>query len=365
MGRKTEPRNILITRFSALGDVAMTIPVVYGACAANPGKRFHMLTRPLPAKMFLAPPPNLTVTGVNLDDYKGAAGMRRLLNEMVERYDIDAVVDLHDVLRTKLIRIFARMRGIATAAVDKGRRARKELTRQKSKALIPLKPMPERYRETFERLHINVAESFRSLFPTGAASPAMFPTIPPRKPGERWLAVAPFAAHLGKIYPINLMMKVVDHYAELPDFRVFIFGAGPKESAAIDGLANGRENVTNLARASIGMAGELALMSNCDVMLAMDSANMHLASLVGLPTVSIWGATHPYTGFYGFRQDPADAVQLDMVCRPCSVFGNKPCPQHDYHCLNGISPQRVISRIDARLKSGRQQSGRIKPDHKQ
>lgn len=341
----------------------MTIPVIYGACAENPGKRFFLLTRPLPAKMFLAPPPNLTVIGVDLDNYKGVLGMKRLLDEAVSRYGIDTVVDLHDVLRTKLIRTFARMRGLQVATVDKGRRARKALTRNNAKALIPLTPMPERYRETFESLHINVADNFKSLFPGGKGDKEMFQPIPPRRPGETWIAVAPFAAHLGKIYPINLMMKVVDHYADLPNHRLFIFGAGPKESAAIDGLANGRDNVVNMATTRIGLPGELALMSHCDVMLAMDSANMHLASLTGLPTVSVWGATHPYTGFYGFRQNPADAVQLDMVCRPCSVFGDKPCPQHDYHCLNGISPQLVISKIDACL-SRRRDKNPTKPDNK-
>ncbi len=144
------------------------------------------------------------------------------------------------------------------------------------------------------------------------------------------------------------MKEVVDHYASLPDTKIFIFGAGEKEKAEISRLAEGRSNVVSMAEKAIGMAGELSLMSHCDTMLAMDSANMHLASLVGLRTVSIWGATHPYTGFYGFRQRPEDAVQLDMVCRPCSIYGNRPCHRGDYHCLNGISPQLVIAKIDSK-----------------
>lgn len=349
MARKSEPRNVLVTRFSALGDVAMTVPVVYDACAENPASRFIMLTRPLAAGLFLDPPPNLTVVGVDTSAYKGPGGMRRLFTEMRERYDIDAVVDLHDVLRTKLLRFFARMQGVPTSHVDKGRAARKALTRHNSKTLLPLKPMPERYRDTFVELGIYVASSFRSLFPSGKGNPDLFSPIEPKRPGETWLAVAPFAAHDGKIYPLDLMMRVVDHYATIPTFRIFIFGAGEKESAAIDTLADGRPNVVSMARMRVGMAGELSLMSHCDIMLAMDSANMHMASLAGLRTVSIWGATHPYTGFYGFRQNPADAVQLDMVCRPCSVFGDRPCERHDYHCLRGITPQLVISRIDAAL----------------
>lgn len=352
MARKTEKRNVLITRFSALGDVAMTIPVIYGACAANPATHFVVLTRPLPAKIFLDPPHNLTIEAVDLNGYPGIGGMRRLLNEMRERHGIDTVVDLHDVLRTKIIRILASISGLPTAHVDKGRQARKALTRRKAKTVIPLKPMPQRYRDTFDRLHIDVADSFRSLFPSGKGNPELFSSVAPVKPaGETWLAVAPFAAHAGKIYPLRLMDKIVGHYASKPGFRIFIFGAGEKEKREIRELAKGRPNVFSMAEHNIGIAGELSLMSHCDTMIAMDSANMHLASLVGLRTVSIWGATHPYTGFYGFHQDPADAVQLDMVCRPCSIFGNKPCRRNDLHCLNGISPQLIIARINAKLKS--------------
>ena len=84
-----------------------------------------------------------------------------------------------------------------------------------------------------------------------------------------------------------------------------------------------------------------------DIMLTMDSANMHLASLVGTPVVSIWGATHPNVGFYGFRQDPNNAVQIDLDCRPCSVFGNKPCANSEqYACMNRISETSVIDKIN-------------------
>ena len=352
MARKNETRNVLVTRFSALGDVAMTLPVVYDACAANPAMNFVMLTRPLPAKMFLCPPPNLKVVAVNLNDYKGIAGMRRLLAEMVDKHGIDTVVDLHDVLRTKLIRLFARMRGLRVAGIDKGRKARKALTRQSKKAVVQLTPMPTRYRETFDKAGIYVAESFKSLFPSGNADlNASEFNLNLSKGDETWLAIAPFAAHDGKIYPTHLMERIIDHYADLPGFRIFVFGAGQNEEKEIERMAKGRGNVVSMAARNLGLPAELALMSNCDTMLAMDSANMHLASLVGLRTVSVWGATHPFTGFYGFRQDISDAVQLEMVCRPCSIFGNKPCRRHDYHCLNGISPSLIISRIDAKLKS--------------
>ena len=132
MARKTEPKNVLITRFSALGDVAMTIPVVYGACAENPAVRFVMLTRKLPASLFLDPPPNLEVVAVDFAGYPGALGMRKLLDEMIDGYGIDTVVDLHDVLRTKLIRFWAALRGLNTSHVRKGRKEDRKSTRLNS-----------------------------------------------------------------------------------------------------------------------------------------------------------------------------------------------------------------------------------------
>jgi len=86
-------------------------------------------------------------------------------------------------------------------------------------------------------------------------------------------------------------------------------------------------------------------------MLSMDSANMHLASFVGVPVISIWGATHPYAGFYGWNQSPDNAVQIEMECRPCSVFGNKKCFRGDYACLLNIKPQLVLNKIEE-LTSG-------------
>ncbi|MBQ2403350.1 MAG: glycosyl transferase family 1, partial [Prevotella sp.] len=86
---------------------------------------------------------------------------------------------------------------------------------------------------------------------------------------------------------------------------------------------------------------------NC--MVSMDSGNMHLASLTGTPVVSIWGATHTLAGFYGWQQDPADIVETDMACRPCSIYGSKPCERGDYACMNSITPEQVVKKISRYL----------------
>ena len=98
------------------------------------------------------------------------------------------------------------------------------------------------------------------------------------------------------------------------------------------------------------MRGELTFMSTLDIMISMDSANMHLASLVGIPVVSIWGATHPYAGFMGWGQSIDNAIQIDLPCRPCSIYGNKPCMRGDYACLKNISPEQIVEKVEAVIR---------------
>lgn len=348
MPRNKKPRHVLVSRFSALGDVAMTLPSVYNACYANPDVQFLFLTRHHPARMFIHRPENLTMVPVNFDNYKGIAGIFRLARDLRKRYEVDLMVDLHDVLRTKLLRFLLRFHGVESHHIFKDRRAKKNLTRRNNKLLVQLTPTPQRYDNTFRRAGIPLANDFHSIYGSGKGPVEVFASVSaPKKKGEFWLAVAPFAKHKGKIYPMELMDKVIAHFNGMERTRIFVFGFGEEEDRQIEQLANRYSAVVNMAHAALGLDAELALLSHCDVMLSMDSANMHLASLVGLRTVSIWGATHPYTGFLGWLQHTSDAVQLDMTCRPCSVFGDKPCFRGDYHCLRGITPQMVISRIIA------------------
>lgn len=345
---------VLVSRFSALGDVAIAIPSLYDACRSNPDRHFVMLTRRHPATLFVNPPANLTVVGIDTADYDGLAGLWRLSGELQEKYGFTTYVDLHDVLRTQLLRKFMKMRGVKCVKhIRKGRRAKKALTRSRNKVLLQLPSTPERYADVYRRTGITADKNFVSIFGGIPADPTLFSSIvlEPKRNGERWIAIAPFAAHEGKIYPLGLMKQVVSHYALRPDFRVFLFGAGEKEREELEKMRGEHPRVMNMAAVRLGIPGELALLSHCDVMLSMDSANMHLASLAGIPAVTVWGATHPFTGFLGWRQSVKDAVQLDMVCRPCSVFGNRPCRFGDYHCLHGIPPQHIIERIDSHLHS--------------
>lgn len=341
------PRNVLVIRLSALGDVAMTIPVLYPVCRANPDMRFVMLTKKWPASMFHDRPDNLMVVGIDVKtEYKGMLGLMKLASQLRKKYDIDAVADLHNVLRARIMSLFLRLHGITVVHLDKQRAQRRALVSHKSQE--PLTPTIERYREVFLKLGLAAPDSFTRLY-DGRALPVS-PIVLDKEPGQRWIAVSPFSAHEGKVYPLEQMARVVELLSQRENYRLFLMGGGKEEKLALRKMVGKNKRVISMAEIKHGFLDEYALLGKCDLMLTMDSANMHLASLMGLKTVTIWGATAPSCGFLGYGQDAADDIQLDMACRPCSIYGERECRYGDYRCLKNMPPDEVVKRVIATIE---------------
>ncbi len=349
----TPPRRVLIVRFSALGDVAMAVPVVYGVCRANPSTEFNLLTKAPVASLWVNPPANLTVVGADLRNaYKGLPGVVRLFRELYARYRFDAMADLHQVIRTRVMALLCRLRSIRVATIRKGRREKAALcsNHSLSSSLSPLPTSAERYEQVFATLGLATDTRSGSILGPEASSPAVFADITPAKaPGEKWVGIAPFAAHATKIYPTERMEEVVSELSARRGVKVFLFGGGERERAILGSWAARYPGVISLAQRRHGFAKELALMASLDCMVAMDSGNMHLASIAGAPVISIWGATHPAMGFTPAGFNPQNALQADIPCRPCSVFGEKPCRRGDMACMASISPRQIIDKIDSFL----------------
>ena len=345
--KKKEIGHLLVIRLSAMGDVAMAVPVIAALRNAYPEMKISVLTR-RGFHAFFRGVPGIDFVGFDpTGRHKGFGGLVRLAGELRAR-GIDAVADLHDVLRTKVLRMLLLPWGVHFSVIDKGRAEKKEITRRTDKKLVQLPAMTERYRQTFESLGLHFelpAKALRKEFPV--------PETISKAAGEKngvWVGIAPFAKHKGKIYPIPQTDELIGILASRYE-RVFVFGGGDYEKSFAEGMERLHDRVVS-AIGKMSMSEEMDLMSNLDVMVSMDSATMHISSLLGVPVVSVWGATHPYAGFYGYGQDPANAVQSDMACRPCSVFGDKPCIFGDYRCMLAIKPQNVADRVAAVVAGG-------------
>lgn len=343
----SKAKTILITRFSAVGDIAMTIPLLYSLSETYPEHRFIFVSRERFGQFFINKPKNLDFIGINLANYKGIKGLYRLYRELSAQRP-DAFADLHDVLRTKILRTFFKTLGrTKVASIDKGRTEKRQLIRPDNTQKIELKSTFERYSDVFTRLGLPFTPEFTSLFRNGKGDIDDFATIIPQKDNDHWVGIAPFARHNGKIYPLEKMEEVVMLLSKQENIKLFFFGNGAEEESVINKWCNKYANTVSFIGKS-NFNGELRLISHLDAMICMDSANMHMASLVGTPAISIWGATSPLAGFLGWKQDKADCIELPLECRPCSIFGNKPCRYGDYRCTN-IPPQRIVDRTMQRI----------------
>lgn len=303
----------------------MLVPIVKQLAHAYPNWHITMLSRQQTAPLFKDMPNNVHFVGADLKGkHKGIEGLNLLLHD-IHYQQFDAIADMHNVLRSKWLCWRMRLMGKRVATLCKGRWQKWLLTHTASNK--PLLPTIQRYMRVLQQLGFSFSLSCPSL----------------SQPSRRGYGIAPFAAHKGKIYPLDKMEVVVRGLAKSGE-PIYLFGAGKKEKEILDAWDEKYENVYSLV-GKYAMDEEIAFMRTLRLMLTMDSANMHLASIAGTRVLSIWGATHPNAGFLGYGQSVRDCIQQNnQPCRPCSIYGNRKCKWGDYRCLD-IAPHEIVEKL--------------------
>ena len=328
-----------------MGDVAMTVPVIRAFTEQNPSVKITIVSRPF-FKPFFDEIPNVDFFAVDVKErHKGFSGLLKLYSDL-KKLNIDAVADLHNVLRSQIIRTLFALSGKKVAFTDKGRADKSALTRPENKTFEPVKTMVQRHVDTFKKLGFSVDLS-QPKFPKKAILSSEIVKISGEKVNHNWIGIAPFAQYESKVYPQDLMQKVIDELASNTNNKIFLFGGGNKEIEILNSFANRKENVINVA-GKIKLPQELDLISNLDVMLSMDSGNAHIAAMMGIKVITLWGATHPFAGFAPFNQPLENCLVSDREKYPklpTSVYGNKKVAGYQ-EAMRTISVEKVVSAIN-------------------
>jgi ADP-heptose:LPS heptosyltransferase len=341
-------KHILVIRLSAMGDVAMTIPVLRAFSIQNPEVKITVVSRPF-FKPFFDTIPNVSFFGVDLKKrHKGFLGLLRLFSDL-KKLEITHVADLHNVLRSKVVRNLFALSGKKVAATDKGRVDKKALTRAENKIFEPTKSMFERHVQTFNKLGFQVDLS-NPKFP----EKAVLSNVVLNKIGEiskmKLIGIAPFAQYESKVYPLDLMQNVIDELAKNPNQKILLFGGGNEEIQKLNQLQNNHQNVIVVA-GKLTFQEELQLISNLDIMLSMDSGNAHIAAMLGVNVITLWGATHPYAGFKPFNQLMENCLVSNRnkyPLLPTSVYGNKIVLGYE-DVMRTISVNDVVFSVQTKL----------------
>jgi ADP-heptose:LPS heptosyltransferase len=327
-----------------MGDVAMTVPVLRAFVKQYPDVKLTVISRPF-FKPFFNGIPNLDFFAFDeKESHKGFPGLLRLYKD-VKKLKIDAFADLHNVLRSKIVSLLFALSGKKRATVNKGREGKKELIRAENKIFRQLPTMFERHAKVFEELGFPLDLSNPEFPEKTKLDSAILGII--GNQNQKLIGIAPFAQYDSKVYPIDLMTEVISKLAENKSNKILLFGGGKKEIEILDSLSEPFENVINMA-GKIKFQQELQLISNLDVMLSMDSGNAHIAAMLGVKVVTLWGATHPYAGFLAFNQSLENALTSDRnqyPKLPTSVYGNKIVEGYE-DAMRSISPKDVITKIE-------------------
>jgi ADP-heptose:LPS heptosyltransferase len=338
---------LLVIRTSAMGDVALTVPVLKGMRDQFPDVELVLLTRPAFAPFFRGID-GITLIYIDLGDrHKGFAGIIRLVSDIKKDGKIDYVIDLHDVLRSQIIRALFRLSGVKTAVINKGREEKRAVI--EGKIRTPIKHSVERYCDAFATAGFAVKPSAGPwIIPSEDALLRVSSMV--SEHGKWNIGVAPYAKHKLKMWPEEKMKRLLELIAEKNSVTFWLFG-GLEDMQKLESLQSVIKDSHNLA-GKLTLEEELAQMSRLDLMIAMDSSNMHMAALTGTKVISIWGGTDPVTGFGAWMQPINSFVRIpakELSCRPCTVFGKGDCRRGDFACMNNLTPEMVFESVQEAL----------------
>lgn len=333
-----------------MGDVALLVPVIRSLVAAYPKVEVTLVTRPRFAPLFYDIE-QVKVFPADVDyTYNGIFGMRDLFKTLMRKASYDVVIDIHDHMRTVILRSLFKFFFTDVIVFDKGRKAKKAFSRKRNKITRPLPHTVERYRAAFEKAGFPfnlITPPYFELNETLQAAASDWLAKQGLQKNELWIGIAPFAMHATKIWPLENYSTLIENILQKKPAKFFLFGGGEKEIKYFESLRKKFPQACIIAAGQLKIRQEIALMKHLDGMVCVDSANMHLAALAGVPVFSIWGGTHPDVGFAPFGKDTTlfQIAREELPCRPCSVYGRETCYIGGFPCLTRITPELIAGKL--------------------
>lgn len=329
------PPNILLVRFSAIGDILLLTPLLRALRRRHPEARITVVTRSAFAPL-LAHNPHLTSV-IGWDPLTPLAELGRRLREL----DFTHRLDLHGSLRSRALRWHA---GGRWTTYPKHRVARTVLIHTRRDVYRDRRPVAERYFEAARELDVIPDGGSLEVFLSRAEleGARAFLTTRGLAVSRQLIAIAPGAAHFTKRWPPHHWIALVRRLVEAGNDVVAVGGPGDLGVAEAVAAAGGEQAAS--AAGAFELPGTAALLKRARALVSGDTGLMHLAVAVETPVVALFGPTVEQFGFFPYHAK-ASVLQRDLPCRPCTSHGGPVCPLTHHRCMQDIQPVDVLEAL--------------------
>jgi lipopolysaccharide heptosyltransferase II len=339
---------VLVLRLSSIGDVLLATPFLRALRRAAPDCEIHFAVRREYEDLLRDHPAIDRLITID------AAGGRRTLEELNhafarERYD--AVFDLHNSYRTRLLR-----NGLSTHTfvVNKRQLRRIALLRLKWNLYGADVPVPERYIETGTRYGLVPDEHGLDLYlaeDVPAFTAARLPTfgVPADRP---CIGLCPGSRHFTKRWPADHLRALIALLLKHTDAHLLLLGDA-RDAVDVPGLLEMDPGRVHDLRGAMSLPESAAAMDRCAAVLVNDSGLMHIATARRRPVVALFGSTVREFGFFPYHADACVLEVPGLPCRPCTHIGRSRCPRGHFRCMRDITPEAVFEALITAMKGAR------------
>jgi ADP-heptose:LPS heptosyltransferase len=325
-------KKILIIRFSSIGDIVLTTPVVRCLKQQYPDSEIHYLTKKVFQPVLKANPYIHKIHMLEGD-------MNQLLSDLHSE-GFDFVVDLHRNLRSRIVKLRLRK---PSGTFSKLNREKWLLVNARIN-MLPDIHIVHRYFKAVEKLDVTYDNNGLDYFIPNDEKPDLKSVLPVEF-HEKYLLAVVGGKHKTKQIPPSKMVEILNK-ASMP-----VVLAGGKED-----IEQANQLMEKLSVPTFNSCGKFSinesawLVKKAQAVLSPDTGLMHIAAAFRKPLISMWGNTVPEFGMYPFLPShEQNKYRIHEVkglnCRPCSKIGFERCPKGHFRCMNDIPAEEVISSI--------------------
>lgn len=322
---------VLFIRFSSLGDVLLTTPIIRTFRTHFSDAEIHFLTK----KQF-AP---LLEYNPNIDeliryDAENESMLQLIIRLQKEHYT--HIIDLHDKLRSALIKRFVKGKVIT---YKKKHEYRKSLLKDRN--LLPISSTVDLYASVLENFNLHPDKRKLDFFLPENEKAIAESLL--QKTKKKIITISPGASWFTKQYPTEYYKKIIQHFLDNYDARIVIIGTEQEKNLTAELASVSEHEILNLGGRTTLIESAI-IIKHSDLFISGDCGPMHIAAALEVPQIAIFGPTHPKLGFAPLNPN-AEVLTLNLDCSPCSLHGNKSCPKGHFKCMKDLSPEMVIQKI--------------------